>query len=327
MEGKSPMKRWLILCVLLCGVGVALYFTIQAWTSSTNAGALVDKDGSRPPVKMEADGALMPVVRRQVCPPQEGQVKRFRIEPNDAIPEEFQLADLYDPELAANLADARAKIRGAALQKAAAANNALIAGVAKDKARFKNEADQQDVTLKAEKLKLQALIEANNADPSEDRAGFFYLKSPRFTQEEAARVGVKKWTVLNANFREEWKDRMGRPGTPILNLGAKDGPWEIELKIPQKHIGQVLGAFKELKKDPNDPKNDFLEVDYLVKTDANRTFKGRLYRNRIDKADARDEFVLAYVQIFREDDADVPENYRLPNRFLTSGVEVHAEVR
>jgi hypothetical protein len=306
------MKRWLIVCVLLCGVGVAIYFSIQAWSSS------------RPPVKMEADGTLMPVVRRQVYPPRECLVKRFRIEPNDAIPEEFQLADLYDPKLEAELAEVRAKIKGAAGQKAAAEENARKAGEAKERAKFKNEADQQDVTLQAERKKLQALIDANNADPSEDRAGFFYLKAPRFTEEEAARVSAKKWTVLNANFREEWKDRMGRPDVPILRLGAKEGPWEIELKIPQKHIGQVLGAFKELGKDP---KNDFLEVDYLVKGETTRTFKGRLYRNRIDDADARDEVVLAHVQIFREGDADVPENYRLPNRYLTCGAEVHAELR
>ncbi len=31
-------------------------------------------------------------------------------------------------------------------------------------------------------------------------------------------------------------------------LGLKEGPWEIELKIPQKHIGQVLNGFQMLKK-------------------------------------------------------------------------------
>ena len=87
------------------------------------------------------------------------------------------------------------------------------------------------------------------------------------------RLNRKEWTVLNSNFKEELTNVTVKPSDKLLWLGAKDGPWEIELKIPQKHIGQVLQSF-------HGDHNKELDVEFLLRSDPARKFKGKL---RLDK--------------------------------------------
>ena len=88
--------------------------------------------------------------------------------------------------------------------------------------------------------------------------GRYSLFAPRMSPEEKRKVERPVWTVLNSNFREQMPiDRTVRPNEPIIRLGAKDGEWELEMKIPQKHVGQVLSAFAALK-------TNELDVDILL---------------------------------------------------------------
>src|SRR6202011_3434879 len=104
------------------------------------------------------------------------------------------------------------------------------------------------------------------------------------------------------------------------------------LKIPQKHIGQVLQAFH------GDHKKE-LDVDFLLRSDTTRTFKGKLrldgiggeaLSNKEDKDEA-EPVVLAYVRINNDRDdpdlSEIPADYLLPPEMLLPGVEVHGKVR
>jgi hypothetical protein len=131
--------------------------------------------------------------------------------------------------------------------------------------------------------------------------------------------------VLNSNFKEDLVGKAVKPSEPILRLGAKDGPWELELKIPQKHIGQVLYAFERLKVQE-------LDVDFLLTADPTRKFKGKLSRDKIageanpnrDDNNESEPVVIAYVRI---DDPSIPADYRIPPELLLTGTEVHTKVR
>ena len=169
----------------------------------------------------------------------------------------------------------------------------------------------------------EEFVENNNANPN--KLGEYYLRAPSFTAEEKLRVGRREWTVLNGNFSDEWLNKYAKPSDPILKLGAKDGPWEIELRIPQKHISQVMKAY-ELNG------VDVLDVDFLLRSDPTRTYRGLLYRDHIsseaipnrDEKDESEPEVIAYVTI---DDENIDPNYRLGREALTSGTEVRAKVR
>ena len=176
------------------------------------------------------------------------------------------------------------------------------------------EIQNEETTKNLKYEELQAIRNRVRADPT--RYGYFILTSPL------------SGTVLNSDFRSELTYRTVKPNEPILRVGNKEGRWEIELNIPQKHIGQVLQAF-----DPSDPKKE-LDVDLVLRSTPTRTYRGKLARkdiggeatpNRDDNNEA-EPVVKAFVRI---DGNDIPEEDRLPHddSFLVTGTEVLAKVR
>jgi hypothetical protein len=167
------------------------------------------------------------------------------------------------------------------------------------------------------------LIRINNADDKEPQ--LFYLRAPDFRTQRVVK-GQRYWTVFDPDFREKLTNQAVRPSDPILHLGDKDGPWEIELKIPQKHIGQVLRAFQ--KSDTPDR----LDVDFLLTSRSTHTYRGILYRNKIsgEATPNRDDHnesapvVIAYVSL---NDPSIPEDMRVPREDFINGVDVHTKVR
>src|SRR5205807_3906401 len=170
---------------------------------------------------------------------------------------------------------------------------------------------------------LQLLTQRTNLQ--ENTQGHFVVKSPRFPTNLPPPKATPHWTVLNSDFREHLFNRKVSPSDPLLRLGYKEGPWEIELKIPQKHIGQVLAAYQH-------ESTEVLDVDLLVRSDPTHIYKGKLHRNKIGgeaKANQSDNnesdpIVLAYVRI--EGD-DIAKDDRLPLKLLVADTDVHAKVR
>jgi len=155
--------------------------------------------------------------------------------------------------------------------------------------------------------------------------GYFILNAPPFPA-RGSYAQQPHWTILTADFRDQFTNRLIKPDTPILRLGYKEGPWEIQIKIPQKHVGQILQAFAS-----GDPHSE-LAVDILLTTMPSRKFKGKLSRadmageavtNRDDPNDA-EPVVIASVRI-EGDDLDPEE--AVPDDVRTSDIEAHVKVR
>jgi biotin carboxyl carrier protein len=277
-------------------------------------------------LEMDCTGKLVPAARRVVYAPTAGQVVEFKVDPGSVVPEKNPLAVLNSPELFKRLTELEAAIEG---------THGIVRA---DEFRRRNgppnkEQDRDaDEGLKRrqeeqKKKELMKFIEDNNANP--DKPGEYYLIAPEFTAEEKLRIlaagGRLEWTVLNGNFNDEWRGRTAKPSDPILKLGAKDGPWEIELRIPQKHISQVLKAYEYTGR-------DVLDVNFLLRSDPTRKYRGLLKRDKIaseaipnrDEKDESEPEVIAYVTI---DDPSIDPAYRLSREALTSGTEVRAHVR
>ena len=320
---RIPMRFvWLPLAALQEGVGgkakaIALAVVVGL---SALAGAMYVVPY---PLKMESKGLLLPQVRKVIYSPVPGKVDHFDTFPGEVIEGQRKLATMFDRELEDRI---RALIteRENALHEASAADQAAKEALnPNDKTSLRAKAQQQ-AFLAAEKDKLIHRLNATaNADPQ--NPGTFFLKAPAITPEEGALLTRREWTVLSGDFKNELTGKAVKPSDPILKLGAKDGPWEIELKIPQKHIGQVLYAYERLK-------TDVLDVDFLLLSDATQKYRGKLYRDKIageanpsrDDNNESEPVVLAYVRI---DDENIDPDYRLPHELLLSGTEVHAKVR
>jgi hypothetical protein len=210
----------------------------------------------------------------------------------------------------------------------------LAGAPANEKAQIEGERQKAIATLNATRLQRESLLRRVNADENQTNRGAFWLRAPDFPKGQANVPSNPKWTVLNADFRETLLDKEVKPDQPLLRLGEKDGPWEVELKIPQKHVGQVLAAF-EHNKDKKTGEYHDLDVDLLVRSEATRIYKGKLSFDKLSKEATpnRDDnnesepVVYAYVRL---DDNEIPADYRLKEQgrhLLTSGTEVRVKIR
>jgi hypothetical protein len=266
------------------------------------------------PLKTDAKGQLLPEVRRWVYSPVEGQVVRFEegVQPGSLVEEGQPLVLLYDVQLEIKFAQLASEIASAQQAVEALAHEETVATTEADRSRLSAEKKQREFLRNRKILERSALRERTGSE--ESRAGYFWIKSPL------------AGTVLNSDFRENFTNRTVRPSEPLLRIGDKRKPWEIELKIPQKHIGHVLTAFDAAKLE------DELDVDLKLLSAPTRTYKGKLSRRKIgcqaisnrDELGSPDPVIVASVRI---DGPGIAESGRIPPDLLVSGTEIHARAR
>ena len=123
--------------------------------------------------------------------------------------------------------------------------------------------------------------------------------------------------MLTPDVRSSLKNKLLDPKEPVLRLGNKSGKWEVETKIPQKHIGQVLHAFEYLSERKGEPVDE-LDVDLVVRSDPTHTYHGKLHRSKIasqadphkDDNNESEPVVLAWVRIAGDDiDKPIPKDF------------------
>ena len=266
------------------------------------------------PLKMEARGQLLPEVRRWVYAPVEGQVVRFEegVQPGRPVAEGQPLALLYDVQLELKLGELAGEIAGAQQAVEALARQEAEAATEAERLRFSAEKKQKEYLRDRKALESKALRERVHADDS--RPGHFWLKAPL------------AGTLLNGDFRENLCNRLVKPSEPLLRIGDKARPWEVEIKIPQQAIRPILRAFPA-----EDPESE-LDVDLMLLTAPTRTFKGKLPRARIaaqacpnrEDANHPQPIVLASVRL---DGPGIAEADRVPADLFLTGTDVHAKVR
>ena len=157
-------------------------------------------------------------------------------------------------------------------------------------------------------------------------------------------VAPKTGIILSADFRENLEGRMVKPNEPLIRIGFTDpehpklSDWEIELKIPQKHVGQVLEAYKRL------PAGAELDVDVLFMSQPDAgSFRVKLRKDKIasqantqkDDNNEAEPVVLAWARVhpkkIKDADGkmidDIPADLQITSSLLLSGSEVHSRVR
>lgn len=257
------------------------------------------------PLKMDARGHLQPKERAWVFSPISAQIlgiKRNLVSGTE-VTEGEELIRMQSKELREKLKELERDINLAKSEM----DDTSDAGAAK-----REDAKKTHRKKTEERDALYRLTNAIVTNPGE-----FYIRSPM--------GGI----VLTSEFREGLLNRLVTPADPLLRVGKTNpksprrADWEIELKIPQKHIGQILTAFKS---------SDELDVDLLLVSTPTRTFKGKLKKDQVaaqaqnekDQHDEPDPVVVAKVRI---DGAGIAPGDLIPPELLLTGTEVHARVR
>jgi hypothetical protein len=354
---------WLPLATLQEGLGgktKTITMLVVAAASIVLAGLVVIPY----PLKVESSGNALPKVRRWVYTSVPGEIIDFGISDKEAfITENRALVQMRDSALTTKIIELKGQIKAAELE----------AAELEDQARIETNPNERQAKIgRAELRKLEASHKAKELEELYNRAradkgslGRFTINAPVMSPQEQAYVPAdgKYWTVLNSNFREQMPPgRTVQPNEPMIRLGATRGLWELEMKIPQKHIGQVLRAFsrleaaqtallaridEEMKQAKEEPKLEALrekrraaaakaslDVEYIMLGDATRKFKGKLYRDRIageatpdNEATSGQEpepVVLAWVEI---EGNGIDDYYQVRNYMdLVAGSGVRAKI-
>jgi hypothetical protein len=266
------------------------------------------------PLKLEAKGQLLPAERRRLYSAVEGQVVRFddSVQPGSQVVENQALVLMYDAQLEIKLGQLASEIDGAQQAIEALARQETGAASEADALRLAVDKRQREFLRDRKLQERQALCERLHAD--ESRPGNFWLVAPL------------SGTILSADFRESLTSRWVKPNEPLLRIGDKSKPWEIQLKIPQAALGHVSRALAALNSDEE------LDVDIKLQSCPTRTFKGKLSQGRIasqalpdrDEVSGAEPVVMAWVRL---EGSDINPEECVPGDLLVTGTEVHARIR
>ncbi len=330
---RVPLKPlWWPLAKLQEGVGgKARFFGLLGLLVAT--GLIAAMIAVPYPLRMEAKGQMLPVEIAQIFPPRTGVVREIRARPGDQISPRFEAVSLFDPELNAKYGEAQEKFRQSSTQ--VALFNRVLDDPnmdPKEKVNYRQQLVIAESDRDASRAVMDSLDKQFNCD--RQKPGYFRAIAPSFEAKLARPLGVSQWTVLNDDRQETLLGKTVRPEQELLRVGNLQGPWQIELKIPQRNIGQILKAFGDpsLHKEEPETGKKYLDVDVLLSSQPDASYLGRLYRDGISAQavpgktdqDENEPVVTAYVKLNLN---DFPEQLKIPTDQFVTGLEVRTRIR
>ena len=204
--------------------------------------------------------------------------------------------------------------------------------------------DQQIVSLNGERL--TAMSKFNNATRSLNQPGVTQADADRLSQD----IAESRQTILNRESQlkllQEKKAKLvrtspiggivttwdvekvlnARPvvtGQVLMSIADPTGPWEIEVLMPEKRMRYLDLAMKDaVAKAAAENKLGYLDVEFILMTDASVTHKGKLFPDGIGSRAELDSEDGAVVKLRCIPDDDAMEHIkRYP------GARVKADVK
>jgi hypothetical protein len=112
-----------------------------------------------------------------------------------------------------------------------------------------------------------------------------------------------------------------------------DGPWRVELKLPQRTVGHVARALADSSLCRVDKSGKrYLDVDVLLTNKPDSSYPGRLYAEDLpaeavpnkDDHNESEPVLVTYVRVNMD---DIPEDQRIPRELFVAGIEAHCKVK
>jgi len=292
------------------------------------------------PLRMESKGQIIPVEIHQIFPAMEGQVRVIRRKPGEKIGPNEAVVELYSSELQQKYSEVQDRFNQMNGQAARLVQQLSVLGqgdaVASQRLEKELELAKARSGAQAAANEMKAMATGYNMESQ--KPGYFYALTPPFSTDLARPFAMSRWTVLNDDRRENLHGRTMRPSEELLRVGNVEGDWHVELKIPQRNIGQIRRAFADPQyhKIETAPGRDhgkkYLEVDLLLRSEADTSYRGRLYEDGVaaqavpnkNEHDETEPVVTAYVKL---NIPAIPREQWIPTEQFVTGLEVTARVR
>ena len=284
------------------------------------------------PLRMDAKGTLQPVENSNIFALHEGVLRKFSVKPGDKLLPGDTVAVLYDAQLEAEYYKESSRLRESQAKQntyQSALNDPTVPS--SQKLTLGVEVDLARLTIESAKNNLKALDDAYNA--SQARPGWFVAKTGEFSMQLRRPLGASRWTVLNDDrARENLLGRTVKTNEVLQRVGNVEGAWQVELKIPQRNIGQIARAFTDPKLHKLDAGRKFLDVDVLLSSMPDTRYLGRLYQEDMaaeavpnkNEHDENEPVVTAYIKLNLD---DIAQEKRVPESQFVCGLEVRTRIR
>jgi RND family efflux transporter MFP subunit len=227
---------------------------------------------------LTSDGKLQPVDRREVFAALDGTIDQILVEHGQRVKKGQLLLEMKSTELDVQLADVRGRLEEAQEGRAAAIQT-------RENVR-RNRRDEQDAAEKAE------------SDIAQYDVKIRYLyEELRLLNEKKEKTKVTSpidGIITTWDFERELLSRPVKPGDALLTVANENGPWELELDVPEDRMGHITKAQKE--------EGPELAVTYHLATEPGANYEGQV-QDVHESAEVRGEdgsIVLVRVQIDKQ---------------------------
>lgn len=228
----APSRRTRTIAMLIAGVLLALI--------------LIPAD-----FELESHGQVQPAHRRQIYAPADGVITQVAVNNTASVDRGTTLAVMRNPDL--DLEEQR--IRGEL-----ATSNARLAAIRATRVDLDRRSQTSAAQLAAEEAELKETLASLNRQLEivNRRVADLTLKSPIAGQ-------VVRWDLIRS-----LESRPVRQGQLLMQVVDPAGPWQLELRIPDRHVRHVLAARTTAK----DAKG--LPVRFLFRMSPNTTYAATL---------------------------------------------------
>lgn len=204
-------------------------------------------------LKMRVDGVMQPEVRQSVFAQTPGIISEILIDENSEVKKGQPLLRMKNVDLSVQMNQTRSQI-GTLRAQFKGAEFKINRG-SRDPREARDVGSQLSL-LKEEltsKLQLQKLLE--------EKQGALEITSP---------IDGK---IITRDPKRRLADLPVNASQLLLQVSRQDGPWELEIRIPQHKIAYVDQAITESLKNDGDGK---LKVEFATATNPNETLVGKL---------------------------------------------------
>jgi hypothetical protein len=244
------------------------------------------------PYRVEAKGRLMPAEQRHVYAPLEGQVVQLFVSGGDHVRVGDPLAELRNDRLATELLVARNEF-----QEKHQVQETLRAQIESTDHRA---GSADEIRLRGQLLRLEIELRGANKRIAslELQASSLLVRSPI------------EGTVVSFQVEDALMNRPVERGTLLLDVMNISGGWQLELEIPEKHVGAVTAIRGHAD-------TSSLPVQFILET-APETSHEAVLQQVGTTADVSERFGLAVHAV-----AAIPQNAMTTPRV---GAEVDAKI-
>jgi len=249
------------------------------------------------PLKPEATGQLVPLERRIVYSSLNGKILQLAVKHGDHVEKGQELLFIEDLDTQLKVDQLSVKI-SSMTQKLGHLEDQLNKLLSqKERADFLNDRIRTQYDLGKAKVERNLLLGEN--------------RTPRKAPMAAPLAGQ----ILTFDAKEKLLGKTVKIGDPLLRLAAIDGPWEVELFIPERDAGLLREAL-------HNTSTGELAVDLLVTNDPHRVYHGTLSRGSLGgETVTHNEKVVLPTHVTITDQALLQQLKRMP-----VGVEVRARI-